>query len=51
MANDTVIDLAKPEQQNPWTVLLRQGARELLDHAIQAEVTERLPQYSQDKTS
>jgi putative transposase len=50
MANDTVIDLASPEVIDPLTELLRNGARKLIAEAVQAELTEALQQYVDQKT-
>jgi putative transposase len=50
MSNDKVIDLAMPEEQDLLTGVLREGARQLLDQAIKAEVAELLSHYQEEKT-
>ena len=50
MTNDTVINLASPEQIDPLTELLRTGARKLIAEAIQAELDEVLQQFADQTT-
>ncbi len=50
MANDTVIDLASPEGIDPLTELLRNGAKELIAQAVQAELDEVLQHFADQKT-
>ena len=50
MTNDTVINLASPEQIDPLTELLRTGARKLIAEAIQAELDEILQQFADQTT-
>ena len=46
MKNDNVITLEKPEEnEDVLTRMLRQGAKDLLANAVQAELTEFLAQY------
>ena len=51
MTNNNVLDLALPEEKDLLAPVLREGARQLLDQAIRAEVAELLSQYEQEKTS
>ncbi len=50
MANNNVLDLALPEEKDLLAPVLREGARQLLDQAIRAEVAELLSRYEQEKT-
>ena len=50
MTNNNVLDLALPEEKDLLAPVLREGARQLLDQAIRAEVAELLSQYEQEKT-
>ncbi len=50
MTNDTVIDLATPEGIDPLTQLLRNGAKQLIAGAIQAELDEQMATYETQKT-
>ena len=46
MKNDNVIPLEKPvENEDLLTAMLRQGAKDLISRAVQAELTEFLAQY------
>jgi transposase-like protein len=45
MSKDNVIDLKKPEIDDPITDILRQGARQLLTAALEAEIDSFLEQY------
>ena len=46
MKNDNVIPLEKPvENEDLLTAMLRQGAKDLISQAVQAELTEFLAQY------
>jgi len=46
MKNDNVIPLRKPvENEDLLTSMLRQGAKDLISRAVQAELTEFLAQY------
>ncbi len=48
MKNNTIIELKRPAQEalDPLTELLRQGARDLIARAVEAELEEFLAQYS-----
>ena len=50
MTNNNVLDLALPEEKGLLAPVLREGARQLHDQAIRAEVAELLPQYEHEKT-
>ena len=49
MSQDNVIDLKKPEPfvENPFTDILRQGARRLLTAALEAEIALFLDRYKE----
>ena len=51
MSNDNIIELKSPEESAPdlLTELLRNGARELISQAVNAELEELLAQYSEQK--
>jgi hypothetical protein len=50
MAKDNVIELKNPEPfvEDPLTVISRQGARQLLASALEAEVAVFLQQYNEE---
>jgi len=50
MSKDTVIEVSSKEISDPLTDLLRQGARQLLSQAIQAELEEVLMSFEDEKT-
>ncbi len=45
MQDDSVIEFEKPHE-DPLTELIRSGARQLIEHAVQAELTELLERFS-----
>ena len=50
MKKDTVVSLKKPaEESDPLTSLLRDGARQLLHEAVEAELTDYLSQYQAER--
>ena len=50
MKKDTVVSLKKPvEESDPLTGLLREGARQLLCEAVEAELAEYLSQYQAER--
>ena len=52
MKKDTVVSLKKPaEESDPLTSLLRDGARQLLHEAVEAELTDYLSQYQAERDS
>ena len=52
MKKDTVVSLKKPaEESDPLTSLLRDGARQLLHEAVEAELTDYLSQYQVERDS
>jgi len=51
MTKDTVVQLDTPEVTDPLTDLLRVGARKLIEEAVQAELSELMSHYQDDKTS
>ncbi len=50
MTNNNVLDLALPEEKDLLAPVLREGARQLLDQAIRAEVAELLSRYEHEQT-
>ncbi|MCL7423478.1 MAG: IS256 family transposase, partial [Methylobacter sp.] len=51
MTDSNIINLNKPEQNDPLQEVLREGARKLLAAAIEAEVAAFLTQHSGLKTN
>ena len=50
MKKDTVVSLKKPvEESDPLTGLLREGARQLLHEAVEAELADYLSQYQAER--
>lgn len=50
MKNCNLLSLQTPEAQDPLQAILKQGAQQLLQQAIEAELAELLAQYSSLKT-
>ncbi len=51
MNKDTVIGFDTPEGVDPLTELVRVGARQLIAHAVEAEVAETMVQFADQKTA
>lgn len=51
MSKDTVIQIDTPEAIDPLTELLRGGARKLIAEAVEAELSEMLKAYADQKTA
>ena len=51
MSKDTVIQIDTPETIDPLTELLRSGARKLITEAVEAEFSEMLQGYEDQKTT
>ena len=51
MSKDTVIQMDSPEAIDPLTELLQNGARQLIEQAVESELTDMLQGYEDQKTA